>query len=127
MFDFLDKDWFVISLEIFFLLFIVYDAKRYFETKKKEYLTNIVLTLAFFVWTAIPFYNSYITWDDAKKQQRILACGTIENNVTLCECLGDATFKEYSYEAFESLDKNSSDFTEFIKETKEDCADDSWF
>ena len=126
MFDFLDSDWFVISLEIVFLLFIIYDAKKYFETKKKEYITNIVLTLGFFIWALIPFYNSYMTWSEDKKQELISECKK-ENNETLCQCLDEKIFKEYSFEDFKSLDKNSSDFNEFIKETKEECLDDSWF
>ena len=126
MFDFLDSDWFIISLEIVFLLFIAYDAKKYFETKKKEYITNIVLTLGFFIWASIPFYNSYMTWSEDKKQELISECKK-ENNETLCQCLDEKIFKEYSFEDFKSLDKNSSDFNEFIKETKEECLDDSWF
>ena len=126
MFDFLDSDWFIISLEIVFLLFIAYDAKKYFETKKKEYITNIVLTLGFFIWAFIPFYNSYMTWSEDKKQELISECKK-ENNETLCQCLDEKIFKEYSFEDFKNLDKNSSDFNEFIKETKEECLDDSWF
>ncbi len=126
MFDFLDSDWFVISLEIVFLLFIAYDAKKYFETKKKEYITNIVLTLGFFIWALIPFYNSYMTWSEDKKQELISECKK-ENNETLCQCLDEKIFKEYSFDDFKSLDKNSSDFNEFIKDTKEECLDDSWF
>jgi hypothetical protein len=126
VFDFLDSDWFVISLEIVFLLFIIYDAKKYFETKKKEYITNIVLTLGFFIWALIPFYNSYMTWSQDQKQDLISECKK-ENNETLCQCLDEKIFKEYSFEDFKSLDKNSSDFNEFVKETKEECLDDSWF
>ncbi|MDP2894069.1 MAG: hypothetical protein Q8N78_06890 [Sulfurimonas sp.] len=126
MFDFLDSDWFIISLEIVFLLFIAYDAKKYFETKKKEYITNIVLTLGFFIWALIPFYNSYMTWSEDKKQELISECKK-ENNETLCQCLDEKIFKEYSFDDFKNLDKNSSDFNEFIKETKEECLDDSWF
>jgi hypothetical protein len=126
VFDFLDSDWFVISLEIVFLLFIAYDAKKYFETKKKEYITNIVLTLGFFIWALIPFYNSYMTWSQDQKQDLISECKK-ENNETLCQCLDEKIFKEYSFEDFKSLDKNSSDFNEFIKDTKEECLDDSWF
>ncbi|OHE11273.1 MAG: hypothetical protein A3J96_09085, partial [Sulfurimonas sp. RIFOXYC2_FULL_36_7] len=93
---------------------------------KKEYITNIVLTLGFFIWALIPFYNSYMTWSEDKKQELISECKK-ENNETLCQCLDEKIFKEYSFEDFKSLDKNSSDFNEFIKETKEECLDDSWF
>jgi len=126
VFDFLDSDWFVISLEIVFLLFIAYDIKKYFETKKKEYITNIVLTLGFFIWAFIPFYNSYMTWNEDQKQEVISTCQK-ENNETLCKCLDDKIFKEYSFEDFKNLDKNSPDFNEFVKDTKEECLDGSWF
>ncbi|MDD2790866.1 MAG: hypothetical protein PHU40_09415 [Sulfurimonas sp.] len=126
MFNFMSEDWFIISLEIVFLLFIFYDAKKYFATKKKEYLTNIALTVAFFIWAAIPFYNSYITWTVGDKKEVSAKC-LAENNETLCKCLDDTLFKEYSYESYQRVDTNSSDFLEFIKESKEDCLDDSWF
>ena len=126
MFSFFSEDWFVISLEVVFLLFIVYDAKKYFQTQKKEYLTNIALTIGFFIWTAIPFYNSYITWNESTKRAVKRVCLS-ENNETLCKCLSENIFKEYRYETYQTLDKNSSDYLEFVKETKEDCLDDSWF
>ncbi|MDD2905630.1 MAG: hypothetical protein WBK95_10025 [Sulfurimonas sp.] len=126
MFNFMSEDWFVISLEIVFLLFIFYDAKKYFVTKKKEYLTNIALTVAFFIWAAIPFYNSYITWNMSDKQEVSRSCQQ-ENNQTLCKCLDDRIFKEYSYEAYMFVDKNGSEFLEFVKESTEECLDDSWF
>lgn len=127
MFDFLDSDWFVIILEIVFLIFISYDLKKYFETKKREYIFNIVLTLVFFVWALIPFYNSYMTWDEEKKKELITACTHTESNETLCGCVNDKIFKEYSFEGYKSLDKNSSDFKDFIEETKGECLDKSWF
>ncbi|MBU1217903.1 hypothetical protein KJ870_04435 [bacterium] len=126
MFSFFSEDWFIISLEIVFLLFIIYDAKKYFQTQKKEYLTNIALTIGFFIWTAIPFYNSYITWNDSLKSEVNAAC-LQENNEALCKCLDENIFKEYPYETYQALDKNSSDYLEFVKETKEECLDDSWF
>jgi hypothetical protein len=39
----------------------------------------------------------------------------------------EAIFKEYTYEEYMVLDKNSSDYKEFIKDTKEECQDDGWF
>lgn len=123
MFDFLSSDWFVITLEIIFLILIIFDVKKYMQTQKKEYITNIVLTIGFFIWTAIPFYNSYITWTDLDKAEYIATCHK-ENNETLCACLSDALFKEYRLSA---LDTNSSEYKTFIKEAKEECLDDSWF
>lgn len=126
MFDFLDNDWFIIALEIVFLLFIAYDWKKYQETKKKEYITNIVLAVVFAVWTLLPFYNSYMTWTDSDKQKVVSEC-LKENNETLCECLSDTTFKEYTFENYKEIDKESEEFKEFIKDSKEECLDDSWF
>jgi hypothetical protein len=41
--------------------------------------------------------------------------------------LDDATFKNYVYEDYIALDKNSSEYKEFLKDAKEECLDDSWF
>ncbi len=127
MFDFMDSDWFIISLEIIFLILMWFDVKKYIQTKKKEYLTNIVLTLGFFIWTAIPFYNSYITWDENDKEKIIAKC-TQENNETLCKCIKKAMFKEYSYPTYLALTQNNAkELDEYIKDAKEECLDDSWF
>lgn len=135
MFDFLDSDWFNITLEIVFLILISYDIKKYLETKKREYLTNIALTLGFAVWTLYPYYNSYVAWDDGQKLKIISSCALKEmplgyqedTNQTLCKCVDERIFKEYSFESYQSLDKNSSDFVEFIKEAKKDCSNVPWF
>ncbi|MDA7817618.1 hypothetical protein N9A28_05460 [Sulfurimonas sp.] len=126
MLDFMDEDWFIIGLEIVFMLFIAYDFKKYKETKKKEYITNIVLTLAFAVWTLLPFYNSYYGWNESQKQEYISTCNN-ENNESLCACLSQTVFKASFNDEFTAMDKNSTEFKEFIKESKEDCTDDSWF
>ncbi len=124
MFDFLDSDWFIISLEVLFLLFIGYDAKKYFQTKKKEYLTNIVITIAFFIWASIPFYNSYVTWKDSDKKEFLAECEK-ENNTTLCECLDNMVFKEYNHNSFVNIDKvDDKEYKEFIEESKKGCLDD---
>ena len=124
MFDFLSSDWFIISLEVVFLVLIVYDVRRYIQTRKKEYVTNIVLTIAFFIWAAIPFYNSYITWTDLDKKEYLGMCQDHEQNVTLCGCIANEVYKEFSYKSFDS---NASEYKEFYAEIKEDCLDDSWF
>jgi hypothetical protein len=126
MFDFLDSDWFNITLEIVFLILISYDIKKYFETKKKEYITNTVLTIAFAIWTLYPYYNSYVGWEDKQKAEMISTCQDT-NDTKLCECMDDKIFKGYTYEEYKAQDKNSSDFKDFLKESKEDCQDDSWF
>jgi len=126
LFDFLDEYWFIIALEVVFLVLIVYDIKKYIETKKKEYITNIVLTVGFAVWTLLPFYNSYVTWADEDKQIVKKECMK-DKNETLGNCLSDVLFKEYSFEDYKKLDKESDDFKEFLKDTKEECLDDSWF
>ncbi|MCD6432446.1 MAG: hypothetical protein J7L21_00250 [Sulfurimonas sp.] len=126
MFDFLDSDWFIITLEIVFLILIIYDLKKYRETKKKEYITNIVLTFGFAVWTLYPMYISYFGWEDEEKVKMISTCQE-SNNTKLCRCVDDAIFKGYTHDEYIVLDKNSSEFREFLKEKKEECLDDSWF
>ena len=126
MFDFLDEDWFIITLEIVFIILIIYDIKKYRETKKKEYITNIVLTLGFAIWTLYPMYKSYFGWEESQKQELISTCQD-SNNTELCKCVDDRIFKEYVYEEYKALDKNSTEYKEFVKEAKEECLDDSWF
>ncbi len=126
MFDFLDSDWFVIGLEIVFVILISYDAKKYFETKKREYIFNIVLTLGFAVWTLLPFYTSYFGWQEQQKTEMLQECKDT-NNTELCNCVDRSLFKEYTNQEYINIDKNSSTFKEFIKDTQEGCLDDSWF
>jgi hypothetical protein len=126
LFDFLDSDWFNIGLEIVFLILISYDIKKYFETKKKEYILNIVLTVGFAIWVLYPYYKSYYGWQESQKQEMISTC-VDANNTELCKCVDEAIFKEFVYEEYKTQDKNSSEYKKFIKETKEDCVDDSWF
>ncbi len=126
MFDFLDSDWFNIGLEIVFVILISYDIKKYIETKKKEYITNIVLTIAFAIWALYPYYNSYMGWDEEQKQVMLSHCSDT-NDTKLCKCLDDTTFKTYTHDEYIAVDKNSSDYREFLEEAKEDCLDDGWF
>jgi hypothetical protein len=126
MFDFLDSDWFIIGLEIVFVILIAYDVKKYFQTQKREYIFNIVLTLGFAIWTLYPFYKSYFGWEEAQKVELLNHCDDT-NDTKLCKCLDEAIFKEYVYEEYKILDKNSSEFREFLKEAKEDCSDSGWF
>jgi hypothetical protein len=126
LFDFLDSDWFNIGLEIVFLILISYDIKKYFETKKKEYILNIVLTIGFAIWVLYPYYKSYFGWNETQKQEMISTCADV-NNTKLCKCLDEAIFKEYVYVEYKALDKNSSEYKEFLTDAKEECLDDSWF
>jgi hypothetical protein len=127
MFDFLESDWFNIGLEVVFLVLISYDVKKYFDTRKREYLVNIVLTIGFAIWALYPYYNSYIGWEDSQKKEMLSHCKGDENSTKLCRCLDDATFKEYTYEEYKALDMNSSEYKEFVKDAKEECLDDGWF
>lgn len=126
MFDFLNEDWFIIGLEIVFVILISYDIKKYFETKKKEYITNIVLTLGFAIWTLLPFYNSYFGWEDSQKQEMLATCKD-SNDTQLCNCVDKTIFKTYVFDEYKAIDKESKEYKEFLKETKEDCLDDGWF
>lgn len=126
MFDFLDSDWFNIGLEIVFLILISYDIKKYKETKKREYIFNIVMTIGFAIWVLYPYYKSYFGWEESQKVHLISTCKD-SNDTKLCKCVDEAIFKGYMYEEYVALDKNSNEFKEFIKEAKQDCQDDSWF
>jgi hypothetical protein len=127
LFDFLDSDWFNIGLEVVFVILISYDVKKYIQTKKKEYITNIVLTIGFAIWALYPYYNSYIGWDEEQKKEMLSNCKGDENSTKLCRCIDDATFKNYIYEEYIKLDKNSTDYKEFLKDATEECLDDGWF
>jgi hypothetical protein len=127
LFDFLDSDWFNIGLEVVFLVLISYDIKKYIQTKKKEYITNIILTIGFAIWALYPYYNSYIGWDEEQKKEMLSNCKGDENSTKLCRCIDDATFKNYIYEEYIKLDKNSTDYKEFLKDATEECLDDGWF
>ncbi|NPA59468.1 MAG: hypothetical protein GXO30_03215 [Epsilonproteobacteria bacterium] len=127
MFDFLDSDWFNITLEVVFVILVSYDIKKYIQTKKKEYLTNIVLTIGFAIWALYPYYNSYVGWDDEQKKEMLSNCKGDENSTKLCRCIDDATFKNYMYDEYIKLDKNSSEYKEFLEDAKEECLDDGWF
>jgi hypothetical protein len=126
MFDFLDEDWFVITLEIVFIILIIYDVKQYLRTKKREYIVNIILTIGFAIWTLYPMYISYFGWEESQKKEVLSMCQN-DDNSSLCQKLDDAIFKNYTYDEYKNLDKNSSEFKEFLKEAKEDIIDDSWF
>ena len=51
MFDFLDSDWFNITLQIVFVFLLIYDIRKYRQSKEKkkrqEAMLNIVLTIGF--------------------------------------------------------------------------------
>jgi len=126
LFDFLDSDWFNIGLEVVFVLMLSYDVKEYIQTRNKKYITNIVLTLGFAVWALYPYYNSYVGWEDEQKKELLSHCNDM-NDTKLCKCLDDTTFKTYTYDEYITLDKNSTKYSEFLKDAKEECEDDSWF
>jgi hypothetical protein len=122
MFDFLDNDYFIITINIVFLVFIIFDIQKFRESEDKKYLLNILLTLGFAIWVMIPFYNKYITWSEKNISELSHHCE--ENNRSLCSCITDWTIKSYSYESFMQVDKNSSDYRAFLKETKQECLED---
>ena len=122
----MDTDWFNITLEIVFLILISYDIKKYVETKKREYIVNIVLTIGFAIWTLYPYYNSYVGWDEKQKEKMLSTCNDT-NDTKLCTCLDEAIFKGFVYEEYKKLDTKGSEYKDFLEEAKEDCLDDSWF
>ncbi len=124
MFDFLDADWFVIGVEILFLLFIGYDAWKYYKTRKKEYIFNIVLAIGFAIWVLYPFYTKYYMWEEKDRQALIESCLS-EHNATYCNCVDDRIFKEYDMQTYNRLDKkNDKAFLAFIKTSEEECFED---
>jgi hypothetical protein len=127
MFDFLDSDWFIIVLEIVFLVFIIYDIERYSETKKKEYITNIVLTIGFAIWALMPMYTKYFGWEENQRQLLAKGCVGDENATKICHCVNDSLEKKFTHDEYVTLKQQEKEFNEFIKEAKEDCLDDSWF
>ena len=126
MLDFLDSDWFNIGLEIVFLILISYDVKKYFETKKREYIVNIVLTVGFAIWVLYPYYKSYYGWEESQKTEMLSTCRDV-NDTKLCKCLDEAIFKNYMHEEYLHVDKNGTEYKEFLQEAKEECQDDGWF
>jgi len=128
MFTFYESDWFTIVLEILFLLFIVYDTRRYLKTRKREYLLNIVLAVVFFFWALVPFYNKYYSWKEGDKE-RVLATCVREYNQSYCTCLEDKIFKEYDFESFKVLDKqDDEDYQAFLDEVDKECrGEEGWF
>jgi hypothetical protein len=127
VFDFLESDWFNITLEVVFLIWIIFDIRKYLQTRKREYLINIVLTIGFAIWALYPYYNSYVGWQEDQKDEMLSHCRGDENSTKLCRCLDDATFKEFTYEEYKKIDKNATEYKEFLKDAKEECLDDSWF
>ena len=122
----MDSDWFAIGLEIVFLVLISYDIKKYIETKKREYIVNIVMTIGFAIWVLYPFYKSYFGWEESQKSEMLSTCKD-SNDTKLCTCIDDGIFKSYTYDEYKAQDKNSKDYKEFLKDTKEECLDDGWF
>ena len=121
MFDFLDEDWFNITLQILFLLFIVYDLRRYLQTKKREYIINIALTIIFFIWAAVPFYTKYLSWSDKQRALLDTACGMSMHD-TICRCINDKIEKEYPYEEYKDLElTGSQELRNFVKDAAKEC------
>ena len=73
-----------------------------------------------------PFYTSYFGWEEQQKTEMLQECKD-SNNAELCNCVDESIFKEYTNAEYKKLDKSGAAFKEFVKETKEDCLDDSWF
>ncbi len=126
MFDFLDSDWFNITLQVGFVIALVYDIKKYKETQEFKYMVNIFTTIGFAIWMLYPYYTSYTGWQEEQKKVMITHCGDT-NSTKLCKCIDEATFKSYTYEEYIALDKRGSEYTKWLDDTKEDCLDDGWF
>ena len=127
MFDFMDSDWFVIGLEVLFLSFIAYDGWKFYKTRKKEYILNIIMAIGFALWILVPFYTKYYDWEESQRQGVNVKCIN-ENNATYCKCMDNMVFKHYDFTEYEKIDtKTNTKYLKFIKESEEDCFGDSWF
>ena len=126
MFDFLDSDWFNILLQVGFVIALVYDVKKYKETQEFKYVFNIFTTIGFAIWILYPYYTSYTGWQEEQKTEMISHCSDT-NNTKLCKCIDEATFKSYTHDEYMALDKKSSEYAEWLADTKEECLDESWF
>lgn len=73
-----------------------------------------------------PYYKSYFGWEDTQKSELISTCAD-SNDTKLCKCVDESIFKGYTYDEYKVIDKNSKEFNEFVKESKEECLDDGWF
>lgn len=122
MFDFFESDTFTIGLEIAFLLFMGYDLRRYMLTRRREYMFNIVLTVGFFIYAAIPFYNKYYTWSDTERMALLTLCAK-EKGPDVCECLTDTLTKEYAFSAYEKAFE-TPELEAFTEETTKECRED---
>jgi len=121
MFDFLDSDWFIIGLEIVFIVAISYDVFKYVKTKKKQYIINIVLTVGFAIWTLYPFYTKYYEWDAQDREDLMTKC-LKQGTERYCGCLENMLFKEYDEHEYKVIDKqNDEDYLTFMNEAKEEC------
>ena len=85
--------------------------------KKGEFLVNIVITIGFAIWTLYPYYNSYFGWEDSQKEKMLSVCEN-DANKTVCICIDEKVFKEYTHQDYMAVDKNSSEYLEFMKEAK---------
>jgi len=126
LFDFLDSDWFNILLQVGFVIALVYDVKKYKETQEFKYVFNIFTTIGFAIWILYPYYTSYTGWQEEQKTEMISHCSDT-NNTKLCKCIDEATFKSYTHDEYMALDKKSSEYAEWLADTKEECLDESWF
>ncbi|HIC44779.1 MAG TPA: hypothetical protein EYO73_11040 [Sulfurimonas sp.] len=127
MFDFMDSDWFIIGLEVVFLSFIAYDGWKFYKTRKKEYIMNIVLAIGFALWVLVPFYTKYYDWSDTEREGLSKTCLS-ENNASYCTCMNNMIEKEYTHKQYEDINKkDDKDYLDFVKDSKEECFGDSWF
>jgi len=127
MFDFMDSDAFIIGLEIVFLTFVIYDGWKFYKTRKKEYIVNIVMAIGFALWILVPYYTKYYDWSEEQRQMHKTQCLS-ENNESYCNCMDNLIEQAYTFEAYDKIDKkNDEAYLEFLKESKEECFGDSWF
>ena len=124
MFDFMDTDWFIVGLEILFLIFIAYDTWKYIKTKKREYIINIVVAIGFAIWVLYPFYTKYYTWTPEQRDSLMQSCLS-DNNTSYCSCIKNNIVKEYDFESFMAIDKKEDkEYLAFMGELEKGCLED---
>jgi len=126
MFDFMDSDGFIIGLEIVFLTFIAYDGWKFYKTRKREYMLNIVLAIGFAIWVLYPFYTKYYQWEESDREALVQTC-LGEHNATYCTCMDNMIFKTYDEQSYMALDKKGQEYLDFIKDSEKECFEGSWF
>jgi len=126
MFDFMDSDGFIIGLEIVFLTFIAYDGFKFYKTRQRQYIINIVLAIGFALWVLVPFYTKYYDWTPDQREDFKVQCLN-DHNASYCKCMDNMVYKAFEYGDYKKMNKEDKEYKIFLKDSFEECFEDSWF